>query len=763
MPGNHSIAIEIATHHMKQSLFARYRLPALFALFAVLFVFAFFATSNGTVLAAGAPPPTQVPNFLSCALNGNLATCAAYFGTYVISSIIGVFIALAVWLIQLGLQFDINIFNSPLVQGGFGTCLSIANLGFVLAIIVIAISTIFRSETYGYKKALWRLVVMAILVNFGLVITAPIVHFADGMTNYFVTQAGGAAGGNIGTNISNFTSALTNGFNPQAGSGAPAASASGMCTAAQTAATGVQDPIFSWIVNAVCNSGAAQQNGQSSPGQSFMQTLLSMVFSITLQLVVLLAFLTLAVLLLIRYVFLGLLLVVLPFAWLAWIFPGTKGHFSTWWSQFIKWTFFAPAAMFFVWLALSINNQVYLASVVGAGPTGSNTPVASLAAAIGQIPVLASFAQDIVIMGILIGGLMMASKLTGEAGGFVVAQAKGVSNAVTGYVGKQSKKAGRAAFRKANGTATVQQMRTGQFGQKLKDIPVVGGAAYWATSRGASIVGRAADKHLDNKDLVEAAKKNVPDDVEKIKENLRGNMNMEDNLAHVGKLVEKNSLSEDVMVGRRSIKDFMDDNKNVIKANYGSGKLSGDADKALGGDKDMRTTERALSNLTKGTKEYDATLQKLDAATDAFVAKLEKGDMSKMNVNDVLGKDTEMARALSRSFGKTAPQLISSAMAKMKSPTLKNFDMVFNREIKGMLDARPYMRNIARVNANTVLTQAEKERTIAALKPTDEERRLMAALENFKKAFASNMVSAAPGETPAGPATPPPPGGGGGH
>ena len=165
--------------------------------FIALLALAFVAAPSGMAFAqnAAGTTQTQVPSFLSCvAGGGSMGTCIVYAATWFVAGIMGLFISLGGVLIKLGLAFNQHVYDSPFIQTGFGICLSLANLGFVLAIIVIALATILRSETYGYKKSLWRLVVMAILVNFGLVITAPIVNFANSMTIYFTNAVSGAAG-----------------------------------------------------------------------------------------------------------------------------------------------------------------------------------------------------------------------------------------------------------------------------------------------------------------------------------------------------------------------------------------------------------------------------------------------------------------------------------------------------------------------------------------------------------------------------------------
>jgi hypothetical protein len=53
----------------------------------------------------------------------------------------------------------------------------VANLGFVLFIILIALATIVRYQDYEAKKLLPRLIAAAILVNFSIAIPTVILNF----------------------------------------------------------------------------------------------------------------------------------------------------------------------------------------------------------------------------------------------------------------------------------------------------------------------------------------------------------------------------------------------------------------------------------------------------------------------------------------------------------------------------------------------------------------------------------------------------------
>ena len=113
-----------------------------------------------------------------------------------------------------------------------------------------------------------------------------------------------------------------------------------------------------------------------------------------------------------------------------------------------------------------------------------------------------------------------------------------------------------------------------------------------------------------------------------------------------------------------------------------------------------------------------------------------------------------------------APQLATSAMPKMKSPALKQFKETYEAEIKNQIGGKIRFDQIMgfddyakMIKADGTLSQAEKDRKINAVKPTEKEEKLKAALDNFNKAFGNNIVTAA-ADAPAATPTPPPAGGG---
>src|SRR3989344_3855022 len=81
--------------------------------------------------------------------------------TYLISLVLGAAIAIEAFAISVILDLNMKAITSDFVINGFNVVLSVANLGFVIGMIVMAFMTIIRIQSYGVKPMLWRIVVMA--------------------------------------------------------------------------------------------------------------------------------------------------------------------------------------------------------------------------------------------------------------------------------------------------------------------------------------------------------------------------------------------------------------------------------------------------------------------------------------------------------------------------------------------------------------------------------------------------------------------------
>lgn len=729
---------------MKKLLLRRKLLLALIILF--LFV-AIFVPPNIKSANAQQTPNMPSVSFFGCV--SNPATCGIYFVGVAAQWILNLGVTVAAYGIQLGLQFNNHIFDSPFVQTGFSVTLGITNLGFVLGIIIIAIATILRSQSYGIKQLLWKLVAMAILVNFGLVITAPIVGFSDSMTQYFTTAVSG------GNGTDGFIQNLTNQFKPQAITAPPSG---GTATSILCNAGPLLGPIG--LVSATaCKLYQSIQTylsgNQQSSSNAFYQTLMAVVLSIFMTVITLVTFMALAILLIVRYIALGILLILLPLAWLSWIFPNFKSNFSKWWNEFVRWTFFPPLVLFFIYLAFAtVSNATYMSGATVPSPAATtNGVLAGLALSTSNPDMVAILANTIIVAALMIGGIFAAMSLSGKAGNVVVGGAKAVTGWAAGYVGKQTKKGARLAYQKAGGEKVTQHLREGKTGAVLRKIPIIGGVMGGTVSRVEGVAGRAIAGVSTNETLVEAEKRNLSKDPNVLKGELKASMRAEQQFARLGALTQMNKLSKDDIINGQTVGEFFDKNPDMV-ARFGQKKLNEDADIVMGGDKETRAAaadaDKAQAELDRVTKAggdtadamkklQDAT-EKLDTATQGYLDKLQKSDMPKMNVNDIFGKNTNFSRALARNLALWAPQNVAGLMPKMKSPTLREFEPMYRKELQNELKKQPHGDKILEIMGKLDLHPNAKNKQIAELSPTDVEKRFKLALESFERIISNNVT-----------------------
>ncbi len=244
-----------------------------------------------------------------------------------IKPVMGVFLALAFLALKgvIGLSNNITSPGSA-ASTGFGVTLQLANIGFVIAIIVIGFQTILHKTGSTMQKVLSRLIITAILINFSLFFAGILIDLSNRLTSVFAS----ALIGDPFRDIGNFSNDLPSGV--------------------LGAVTAYVLPLFT-------------------------------IGFYTLAIFVVLALMAMFI---IRYVYLSILLIILPFVLVLNIFPnldigGSGGAWKKWVGKFTNWLLFGPICMFFVYVAFKI-------------PTNSISGM-------------------ITAMGILVGGMLMANNL----------------------------------------------------------------------------------------------------------------------------------------------------------------------------------------------------------------------------------------------------------------------------------------------------------------------------------------------------------------
>ena len=292
---------------------------------------------------------------------------------YLILIIVSAFITLAGYLIQAALSFNDSILNfqPPFIITGWTIFRDIANLGFVLGIIVIAIATILRNKSYQMQSLLWKLIIAALLVNFSLLI------------------------GGIFIKITNSISAWLLGFI----AGPSPLGTPGMSS---TAVAKLGDSFgFSGMISGY------------SPTANFIHNLfgatlgdlLAMVILIVFGLIIFLTLIGMAGMLFMRYFYLSFLLIVAPLVWLMWVFPSTNKYWKQWWDTFIHWSLYAPTLLLFLYISIAVMNQFSQYSKQVATTMSGATQFFNTGLSFG------SLMTSLIAVAMLIGGLKMAQKM----------------------------------------------------------------------------------------------------------------------------------------------------------------------------------------------------------------------------------------------------------------------------------------------------------------------------------------------------------------
>jgi hypothetical protein len=312
----------------------------------------------------------------------------------------GALVAIEAYLVELILQINFNIIHSPIVEMGFPIVLSLANLLFVAGIIVVAVATIIRYEGYGVKNVLWKLLVMAVLINFGLIIAGTILNFSDSITMYMVKSI---APSEENGGLQAFSDTLAGAFNPQRN-------------------------VITGDLNKNISQGNIQnyQSAWNQTGQdvgALLSPLFGVILSIFGYLIILVVLGALIVVLFVRYLQLLFLLISLPLAWAAWPFPAFHGKTAEWWTKFWKQAFYPIPIVFCLWLGLMFAQKMSEVSLKGIIAPGTEIPgttgaTQGLAGAISNLLIGASSSlADNLFRIIILGGIMMAGLIAANGMG----------------------------------------------------------------------------------------------------------------------------------------------------------------------------------------------------------------------------------------------------------------------------------------------------------------------------------------------------------
>jgi len=281
--------------------------------------------------------------------------------------------------------------TAPIVTLGWGITRDLANMFFILILLIIAFATVLRIESYGVKQLLPKLIIAALLINFSLVIAGFVIDFTQVLTVFFLKQITG--GGGVVTITTKLAASMQilNFYNP-----APPTS---------------------------------ELSGLGQFASSTVAATVGIILTLVGLVVTVFVFGATAIFLIVRIIYIWFLLIFAPIVWMLWILPATSSQFSKWWKSFINWTFFAPIYVFMIYLSLSIfdaNGKLK----TGVFPTG-NATWGTATPGLTTVGMPAAIFQWILVIAMMFGALIVAQKF-GVAGAKAVAGAtKGAAKAST--------------------------------------------------------------------------------------------------------------------------------------------------------------------------------------------------------------------------------------------------------------------------------------------------------------------------------------------
>lgn len=264
------------------------------------------------------PAPTGVPGYGSNTGSGKTEnTGSGLLGLLntIIQAILGLiqeFIyAVFFWLIAPLIQSMLSVHPYTdtfvaVIYPGWEVIRNLCNIFFILALIIIAMATLFRVDSYKFKDLIIQLIIAALLVNFSLVIAQVILGLADTVQAQFLPA-----------NVTVIRS-----------------------LAADLMVTNYRSAVF--------QSSFASQGTFSATVQPL--------FYLALSLGSFAVFTAIAVFLVIRIVMLWILLMVSPIAYAVGVLPATAKYRGMWWDNFLKYAFFTPIMAFFLNMAAVISN-----------------------------------------------------------------------------------------------------------------------------------------------------------------------------------------------------------------------------------------------------------------------------------------------------------------------------------------------------------------------------------------------------------------------
>jgi len=298
-------------------------------------------------------------------LVGGLVLALIHFVGFILSRLIEVLF----WIIEYN---DFVVAKPVLI--GWEIVRDLSNQFFSLILLAIAIGTILRVESYNVKKMLPKVIVMAVLVNFSLLISGLLIDAAQVVMMTFAAGYKDSPGNLVALfNIADFV------------------------------------------------TGAGSQVGNNADTIE-VGLLTSLILALVLMVVATITTLVMVVVMIMRVVMLWVLVILSPLAYIMAAFPQGQKYAQQWWQDFTKYLIIGPVFAFFLFLSFAIANSsgqidhtTLGEGVPAINSSGESAENVSTLTAIAHPDALMGF---IIAIALLMGSLMVTQQLGVAGAGF---------------------------------------------------------------------------------------------------------------------------------------------------------------------------------------------------------------------------------------------------------------------------------------------------------------------------------------------------------
>ena len=367
-------------------------------------------------------------------------------GLYIIVMWPAIWIAgLASGFFNISIQFSLtgDTFDAEkniMIKEGWILIRDLLNLVFIFILLAAAISTILQHGGLDIKKVLPSLIVVALLVNFSLMIAKMVIDashiFAwefynqidvtDGGTYQFANSTGSVESNRLFTK-KNLAGVFLAGFNPQ------------QILVGKTTIQGGEPVLMSPFNEMVIKAREGVNGKGGGGGKTFLDIMPGIIIIILSEAVLAIyaAFILLAgaIMFILRVVVLWLVMIFSPIAFFGMILPSMQKYSGMWWKYLIDQSFFAPAFLFMFMLVTKFINSDFIDSIF---KTSSNSDLKIVLGLDGGAIVLTLF-HFLVVAGLMMACLIVAKQLGGKTAEFGIGGAHRIKGWALSAPGKALK------------------------------------------------------------------------------------------------------------------------------------------------------------------------------------------------------------------------------------------------------------------------------------------------------------------------------------